>query len=480
MGTFTDNLLKLTEFPFSYSFIGLVLLMVGGGGFFDDASLERIGPLLILLGFAATTLSITDPIGHIEKHILLGWPSLRPRPKLKLESWKLDYNDIKPKIEDTPGFGGYKVEDQILVWVLVCLLEKFYVEESDDKKKQVVKEHWDIFDRICKKYKEKREEISDKTCAKDVLGYDNENLVPRIKKKNDEALTKKELEKDPIYKLYNKLHELKYRTSTSTWMTREVDKITSMWYFVIVIFTFIVAMFLLPSFEDRLLAAFQGGSQTGNNNSDSVPDEGTVANAQAQEEAQGGQLMQEDTTIAAIQNETTPMTGKDLMIPHIRAAIAATKTNDTHTALVEINAALEEWNRLNGESGSNQVARSIIIGLSITALIFIIFMIYFRREGLKSKAGVIFKFLVEQAAIKIDKERFDKTLGEIRQYLNEGDWDLAGIWVTRLMDEYNDFIKKSVKKGKICEEEKKDKEKKVIINWKNGEMNIEEVKDVKE
>ena len=31
MGTFTDNLLKHTEFPFSYSFIGLLALIFGEG-----------------------------------------------------------------------------------------------------------------------------------------------------------------------------------------------------------------------------------------------------------------------------------------------------------------------------------------------------------------------------------------------------------------------------------------------------------------
>ena len=77
---------------------------------------------------------------------------------------------------------------------------------------------------------------------------------------------------------------------------------------------------------------------------------------------------------------------------------------------------------------------------------------------IKNRTGVTFKFLIEQAAIKIDKERFDKTLGEIREYLTEGDWDSAGIWVTRIMDEYHDFIRKSVKEGEICEQGKKDKE----------------------
>jgi hypothetical protein len=83
MGTLGDNLLKLTEFPFSYSLISLLVLISGGGGLFEDASLEKLGPLLILMGFVATTLSITDPIGALQKLYLGSLISgLRSRDKL--------------------------------------------------------------------------------------------------------------------------------------------------------------------------------------------------------------------------------------------------------------------------------------------------------------------------------------------------------------------------------------------------------------
>ena len=68
MGTFTDNLLKLTEFPFSYSFIGLLALIFGEGlNFGDEDFFNALGPLLIIMGFVATTLSITDPVGRLQK-----------------------------------------------------------------------------------------------------------------------------------------------------------------------------------------------------------------------------------------------------------------------------------------------------------------------------------------------------------------------------------------------------------------------------
>ncbi len=188
-------------------------------------------------------------------------------------------------------------------------------------------------------------------------------------------------ERSPAYKLYNTLRELKYRTSQSTWLSREIDKTTGLWYFVIVISTFVIAQVAHPEFLEHF-----------------------------------------------------PI---------------------------------------------DKEHYGIILILSIVALAAISIMLYFRYVGLRSMAGVVFKFLTEQAAIKIDKESFDKTLEGIRQYLNEGDWTLAGIWVTRLMDQYDDFIKEKVRKGEFCQPEDKSGERTFKINWNNGEMTVEEVKDDK-
>jgi hypothetical protein len=80
MGEFTQSLLKLTEFPFSYSLIGLLALIFGQGTNLEELSFAKIGPLLILMGFVATTLSICDPVGAIQRLIIKGrawhWESL--------------------------------------------------------------------------------------------------------------------------------------------------------------------------------------------------------------------------------------------------------------------------------------------------------------------------------------------------------------------------------------------------------------------
>ena len=53
-----------------------------------------------------------------------------------------------------------------------------------------------------------------------------------------------------------------------------------------------------------------------------------------------------------------------------------------------------------------------------------------------------FKFLVQQNAIKIKRDTFEKRLEEIRQFLVDGDWTLAEVEVERLMEEYDDLVRK--------------------------------------
>jgi hypothetical protein len=90
MGEFTQNLLKLTEFPFSYSLMGLLALIFGQGTNLVDLSSAKIGPLLILMGFVATTLSICDPMGALQRRII-------KTPKLI-------------KLEEQPNFDLNKIE----------------------------------------------------------------------------------------------------------------------------------------------------------------------------------------------------------------------------------------------------------------------------------------------------------------------------------------------------------------------------------
>lgn len=443
MGTFTDSLLKLTEFPFSYSFLSLLILIStpipaespvnpsnstdtpqppvqqpsnstdNEPGLFSDEFLQRLGPQLILMGFFATTLSIVDPIGYLQKSLLLGWFSLMHQPlslhlaqprsnaaswfsRLRLIKWLfridriewlINWNKTAPSILTINIFNfdlfGHHVMDQIKPWVVICLLENFQdvlksISEGYKKQQQKNPEHalesskWLVYDLLLNEVSSYREKVKkrEEEENKKRKQLDPFNAYLKESEESEFANEQKEnqrKENDPIYKLYNTLQQLKYRTSTTTWLSREIDKNTGLWYFVIVLSTFVIAQFVI--------------------------------------------------TVQGVINQ-----GIDVLDFRKKLPI--------------------------GEQ--SYIILSVI---SVGALAVVLIMLYFRYKGLRSMALVTFKFLAEQAAIKIDKASFDKTLEEIRQYLNEGDWTLAGIWATRLMDEYNDHIKEKVQNGEISEPE---------------------------
>ena len=65
-----SNLIKLTEYPFAYSFIGLILAMSGHRINIESPDLSTLGPIITLVGIFATVLSITDPFGNFLKFLL--------------------------------------------------------------------------------------------------------------------------------------------------------------------------------------------------------------------------------------------------------------------------------------------------------------------------------------------------------------------------------------------------------------------------
>jgi hypothetical protein len=158
--------------------------------------------------------------------------------------------------------------------------------------------------------------------------------------------------------------------------------------------------------------------------------------------------MQEETMIAATQNGTTEITGIDLVVQHLRGAIAAAQANNTQTSRAEINEASEALSQFEGESVGDLVARLIIIGLSLVAFLAIIIIIRRRQKDLTGYASLAFQYLVVrggynrvQLAIETEKkETFDKSLQDIEQYFNNGDWALAEYSLTHLIDEYYNLL----------------------------------------
>jgi hypothetical protein len=396
MGTFTDSLLKLTEFPFSYSFIGLLALIFGQGlNFGDEEFFTKLGPLLILMGFVATTLSIIDPIGALQKRVLLR--GLRSPAESYIDKRsELSY----PELLTLRVFGRGYYE---IFWSGVIMTSSNHT----------------FLDRM---YKAKKKIVKPET----------------------------EMNDEERYELVNDLVALRDYTLDTAWVVREIDKITATIYFIVVIIVFISALFLLPSFEDKFLTAFQGGIQTEGGDGGTKSVGGTNASEQAQEEQQQlGQSVQQETAPPA-ETTTTEAIGKDLVIPPPRTAIATTEANNMQTAIAEVDAGLETLSPIEANasntagSGEGLEARIIIIAFSISALVAVSYMFYRRIRELRRNAFIVFQYLVTEYAfriarvvIKIENETLEKSRQEIEQHLTSGYWSLAEISLRIWVNEYD-------------------------------------------
>jgi hypothetical protein len=478
MGSLGDNLLKLTEFPFSYSFIGLLLLISGGGGLFEDASLERIGPLLILMGFVATTLSISDPVGRLQKALLVIGEGFKVKDaffgfRVEVKESALP-TDLQKQIHearvklDEAGEKGRDLREKI---------REFQLENSYDEEAEAPPYDEDLDSELQKLIAAGLVHL---ILQVRIFGPSLSALIERMRipirvvvclisnfqfyrNKNNQVTTYftsnifhktvfENLEYQDQDQLAVKIRSLKRKTVDTIWVTREIDKITSMGYFIIVVATFIYAILFLPNVVDTFVDTFQAGNQT-----------------------------------------------RDLAIQHINAAIAANEVNDLHTTRAEVEAAIEALRPLVDGNGDTLWTTLIISIFAIVALGAVSTILIKRARELQSKCLTTFKFLVLQNAIKIKRDTFEKRLEEIRQFLVDGDWTLAEVEVERLMEEYDDLVSKewlmtekketSPEETKSADTEKKimvtwkdgemkdDTEKKVMIKWKNGEMTIEEMKD---
>jgi hypothetical protein len=66
----SENLLKLSDFPFSYSLVGgLFLIFAGESVNFNDILRTEFAPVLAIMGFLGTALAISDPFGRLLKRI---------------------------------------------------------------------------------------------------------------------------------------------------------------------------------------------------------------------------------------------------------------------------------------------------------------------------------------------------------------------------------------------------------------------------
>jgi hypothetical protein len=218
MGEFTENLLKLTEFPFSYSFIGLLALISGQGTNLENLTFEEIGPLLILMGFVGTTLSICDPLGGLQRRIILGrdrWISSNEMNSMKLLGMNI--------------FGKKLLRQLIVPYIFAvrCLPEDI------GHRFKVYQDEWEF----------------------ELLRLKNDRLFAMAKIEVD--LGEIHTERGEIYGTYYFFKGLQRKTVKTKWIKAEIDRITSLLYFIIVILAFIAAVLLLPNLLEKFSQVFQ-------------------------------------------------------------------------------------------------------------------------------------------------------------------------------------------------------------------------------
>lgn len=214
MGSIGEELLKLTEFPFSYSLIGLLALIFGGPNSIQD--LGRLAPMLIVMGFVATTLSICDPIGVAQKRLLLLKMYNLGRMGLRIEN-----SDAQALLNI--GIFGRRLRSTVSVFLVICTLSNYQSALS--------------------RIKQLRNKLPG---TPKLLTIESNALL--------EVLTDQECEE-----IFFKIKSLKDGAVRTKWVRAEVDKITAMAYFVTVVSVFIAAEFLLPNFLDKLIGSFGGG-----------------------------------------------------------------------------------------------------------------------------------------------------------------------------------------------------------------------------
>jgi hypothetical protein len=232
MGEFTQSLLKLTEFPFSYSLIGLLALIFGHGTNLEELSFAKIGPLLILMGFVATTLSICDPIGTLQRRIIKGKGRQMHvgntlNTMLNITIFGLRLNRVIPPM---PILGDY--------FPLSYLFAIIYSPED------IIKKYNYGWDRVrvpeevynAKDYSPGAIVVDDDDCSR-VWWHD-------------------------VIEITKLLEGLKQQTVKTKWITAEVDRITALVYFVIVISVFIIATLLYPVFLQKFAQVFQNNEST--------------------------------------------------------------------------------------------------------------------------------------------------------------------------------------------------------------------------
>lgn len=176
-------------------------------------SFTKIGPLLILMGFVATTLSICDPMGTLQR-LIIKWPK---RDVLKIR----DLSDFK----STYIFGDpiYNLFQDPYIFAVI------YSPEGIKKK-----------------------------------GYriNTMNILTDGAPKERYDIAEDKIDIIDVLHIAELLEGLKQQTLKTKWITAEVDRITALIYFIVVISVFIAATLLYPVFLQKFAQVFENNYST--------------------------------------------------------------------------------------------------------------------------------------------------------------------------------------------------------------------------
>jgi hypothetical protein len=243
MGEFGQNLLKLTEFPFSYSLIGLLALIFGHGMDLEELDFGKIGPLFIIMGFVATSLSICDPVGALQRLMLSiqggFWVKSNARSLLNEKIWGSYLSYFPPPY----------------------LFAIAYSPEGI--KKRISKINWDLIERVFSLTKEFSSSLESKIAGP----RPEESTSVFLERLGRESAATRELwehyegEIDRMGERYiedmgDLIEALKRQAIKTKWITTEIDRITALIYFMIVITIFIVAIIVIGDFLPKFAQSF--------------------------------------------------------------------------------------------------------------------------------------------------------------------------------------------------------------------------------
>jgi hypothetical protein len=225
--------------------MGLLALIFGQGTNLE-LSLTKIGPLLILIGFVATTLSICDPVGELQQLIIKSHRLLRQPREIVISredrASKEIYNFLRTTIF------GRDIPFHFFIPYIFAIIYS-----PEDMKRRFPQDYGgsSYISSMFPGLKNKYEGVS-RDWGQITQWYEG------IKKGGHVIGTvAASFYNIPLKEISNLLEDFKQETVKTKWITAEIDKITALIYFIVTISVFIVAIVTLPNLIHKFAQVFE-------------------------------------------------------------------------------------------------------------------------------------------------------------------------------------------------------------------------------